>query len=142
MDIRLLQRKDIQKAATIVGKNYSKKWQLSATRELAVMFDRSVGTPTYFVAEENGKIIGLAGYIQSWMDYSIYQIFWVNVLPERQKQGIGTKLVDRVVKEIRKKKDAEYILLTTTLPEYYRNHWGFKVLKTISKGYQLMILTL
>ncbi|MES2213457.1 MAG: GNAT family N-acetyltransferase [Patescibacteria group bacterium] len=140
MKIRLLQKKDITQAATIVGKNYNKKYQRSATLELKDMFGKSQVTPIYFVAEEKGKILGFAGFSQSWMDYSIWTIFWVNVLPNLQKQGIGKLLVDRVIKEIRKKKNAKLILLSAKIPDYYVKHFDFKTIDKVDDSYDLMSL--
>lgn len=142
MKIRLLQKKDIHQAATIVGKNYNKKYQRSSTLELKDMFGKSQVTPIYFVAEEKGKILGFAGFSQSWMDYSIWTIFWVNVLPNLQKQGIGKQLVVRVIKEIKKKKDAKLILLSAKIPDYYIKHFGFKTISKVDNNYDLMSLSI
>ncbi|MGD1003494.1 MAG: hypothetical protein ABR884_02865 [Minisyncoccia bacterium] len=73
MRIRLLRKGEARKAAAIVGENYSRKYELSARKEIGDMFATGGGPrPVYFVAEERGQIIGFAGYIQSWMDYNIY----------------------------------------------------------------------
>jgi ribosomal protein S18 acetylase RimI-like enzyme len=143
MKIRLLRKSEVRKAAGIAGKNYSKKFEQLAAAELAEMFKPGPLKPTYFVVEEGQNIIGLGGYIQSWMDYNIYHISWVNVLPEYQRRGIGTKLIDYIVREIRKKKEAECILITTRVPEYYQKHWSFRSLGSIgTDGEHLMMLSL
>lgn len=138
--IRFLTKKDIPQAAAIVGKNYSKEYQKFATLELKDMFGKQQFKPFYFVAEKNKKIVGFAGYTQSAMDYNIYEIFWVNVSPERQKQGIGQKLVSRVISEIKNKKDAKLILLSANIPNsrYYKQKFGFKILQPFGKEYHLM----
>jgi GNAT superfamily N-acetyltransferase len=139
MKIRLLKKKEIRQASVIVGLNYNKKYKKSSTLELKDMFGNGAVKPVYFVAEEKGKIIGFAGFIQSWMDYNIYQIFWVNVLPELQRKGIGKKLVMKVINEIRKKKDARLILLTTNYPKYYKDHWNFRTIEMFGENkYNLM----
>jgi ribosomal protein S18 acetylase RimI-like enzyme len=145
--IRLLKKSEIKTAAAIVGVNYSKKYELSCAKELRDMFGKAAIKPVYFVATEKGKIVGFAAFIQSWMDYSIYQIFWVNVLPEKQGQGIGKKLVARIIREIKKKKDACLILLTADAEKnnhlYYKQHYGFKTIEIFDrKKYQLMALSL
>lgn len=142
MKIRLLRKSDIKAAAAIVGKNYNLTYQKIAAREIAAMFERKVGSPTYIVAEENKKIIGLAGYINDWADFTLYNFFWVNVAPDCQNQGVGKKLIDQVVANIKKEKDARHILISTKIPNYYRKYWRFKFLRAISKGYKLMILDL
>ena len=128
MKLRLLQKKNIKACAIIVGQNYSKNWQRTSSAELKSMFSNTAIRPVYWVAEDERKIVGFAGYIQSWMDYNIYQIFWVNVLPELQKRGIGKQLVSKVINEIKKDKNAYLIQLTATTPnsKYYRKYFKFK----------------
>ena len=93
MRIRLLKSSDIPQASAIVGLNYSRKYQRLCALELGGMFSNAPVRPVYFVAEENERIVGLIGMTLSWMDYNVYQIFWVNVMPSKQGQGIGRRLV-------------------------------------------------
>lgn len=143
--IRLLTRKDIKAAAAIAAANWSKKWSGPAERETKEMFGKSEIRPTYYVAEEDGEIVGFTGYMMSWMDYNIYQIFWVNVLPKRQKQGIGKMLIQKVIREVKKKKSVHLLLLTSSNKtlQYYEKLFGFKVLqKFMGQDYNLMSLDL
>lgn len=142
MKIRLLKRKDINQVSAIVGKNYGTKDQRKSVLELNDMFGKSQMMPVYFVAEENGEIVGFAGFSQSWMDYSIWNIFWVNVLPDFQRLGIGKRLVSRIVKEIKNKKNASLILLSAKIPDYYSRHFGFKSIDMVGDGYHLMSLNI
>ncbi|MDE1871350.1 MAG: GNAT family N-acetyltransferase [Candidatus Micrarchaeota archaeon] len=128
-------------ASKIVGINYSKLYQKKSKLEIEAMFNNYVYNPRYLVAEDNSKILGFAGYIQSWMDYNFYQMFWVNVLPEHQGKGIGTTLVKRIIQLIKNKKDAYFILLTTTKPKFYER-FGFKIMMKYRNNYVLMILDL
>lgn len=147
MRIRLLRQKDISAATKIVTQNYSHRYGRIAEGELNAMFRNNVGSPSYVVAEERGKIIGFAGFVQSWMDFHVYHIFWVNVDPQYQNRGIGTALVKRSIQEIKRKrgedKKAAMILITTTSPAYYKKRFGFKTLtKLHRKKYHLMTLSL
>jgi N-acetylglutamate synthase-like GNAT family acetyltransferase len=135
-----MKQSDIKTAASIVGQNYSSSYQRLARKEMKAMFIKGVYVPVYMVAEEGGKVIACAGYIQSWMDYNIYHIFWVNVAPAYQRQGIGQLLVKRVLDYI-KKKDAALVLLTTKTPKFY-NRLGFKKLFKFRWTDHLMVLRL
>jgi hypothetical protein len=77
MRIRPIRKNEAGVASRIVGINYSSKYQRLSKLEIEAMFKNYTGAPRYLVAEDGGKIVGFAGHIQSWMDYNIYQIFWV-----------------------------------------------------------------
>jgi N-acetylglutamate synthase-like GNAT family acetyltransferase len=144
MKIRQLEHKDVITASKLVGLNYSKKYENSSKNEIEAMFTSKVCPPKYIVAEENGRVIGFAGYIQSWMDYHIYQIFWVNVKPGDKGKGIGTKMIKEIIKTIKKEKcenKAYMIQLTTTFPKFYKR-LGFKKINEFKKKHYLMSLEL
>ena len=142
MKIRLLKPSDIPQASKIVGLNYSPKYEKSSFKEMEAMSKNYVVNPQYLVAEEKGKIVGLAWYIQSRMDYNIYNILRVNVSPLRQGKWIGTQLIQKIIGSIKKKK-WKMILLTTTKPKFYSKKFGFKSLKKFnSNKNDLMFLSL
>ena len=142
MKVRLLKKSDINAAGAIVGSNYSKAWQKKSMLEMKSMFSNAAIRPVYYVAEDRGKIVGFIGFTQSWMDYNVYEIFWVNVLPDRQREGIGKKLVAKAIKEI-KKQDSHIIQLTARShnAKYYKQHFGFRTLECFGpQKYRLMSL--
>jgi len=142
MKIRMLQQGDIEKCSKIVCQNYSKKYEKTSFLEMEAMFKNHTVKPQYIVAEEKGEIVGFAGYIQSWMDYNIYNIFWVNVDQSHQRKGIGSALVEKIIKTIEKKK-ANMILLTTSKPKFYSKRFNFKTLSKFNENkYDLMFLRL
>lgn len=142
MKLRHLKKSDLRKASHIVGQNYSKKYEVMAFNEMRASFMDYPIKPAYIVAEEKGEIIGVAGYVQSWMDYDIYEIFWVNVSPDYQGQGVGSALINKAISII-KRKEPKTILLTTDKPKFYANKFDFKLLsKFKNNNYNLMALKL
>jgi N-acetylglutamate synthase-like GNAT family acetyltransferase len=145
MKLRPIKQNEIKSAVKILVENYSRKFEKAGTDEIREMFRNGTMKPEYIVAEDKGEIIGVAGYIQSWMDYNIYNIFWVNVLPLHQGKGIGTALIKKTIELISKKKSATTILLTTDKPGFYSKRFGFKTV-TEYEGthgkYKLMSLNL
>ncbi|MFA5211349.1 MAG: GNAT family N-acetyltransferase [Patescibacteria group bacterium] len=141
MKIRTLKKTDIKKASRIIGQNYSKLYEKKSLLELEAMFKNHAVIPNYLVVEEKEEIVGLAGYVQSWMDYNIYEIFWVNVLPQYQRMGIGTMLVKKILNIIKKSNSEATILLTTDKPMFYSKKFNFKILSTFEKAKEyLMVL--
>lgn len=142
MKIRLATEKEAKKLSQIVSKNYSPLYGKLAYKEILAMFKNYVIKPKYFVAEEKGEIKWFAGFIISRMDYHIYNIFRVNVDPKYQGQGVGTKLIEKIVKTIKSYKGtfkAKTVLLTTTKPGFYER-FGFTTLKEYKKDDCLMSL--
>jgi L-amino acid N-acyltransferase YncA len=137
--IRPLRTADIPAATHIVAANYSKKYATLAKKELEAMFRTAVYTPTFLVAEEKSEVIGLTGYIQSWMDYQVYHLFWVNVSGVHQGRGVGKKLILEALKRIKKQQGinkARMVLITTTVPAFY-TQFNFRKLAKVEK-YDLM----
>ena len=136
MKIRFIKKSEIAAASKIVGLNWDKKDIPLAKREMMAMFNSKVLAPKYLVAEEKGNIAGIAGYSQSWMDYHVYNIFWVNVHPNYQNRGVGSYLILKILKEIKSHKGenkALLILLSTDKPDFYTK-FGFKSIKNFEKG--------
>lgn len=133
MNIRILKPSDIKQASKIVGINYSKKDEKMSFMEMEAMFKNYAVKPQYLVAEEKNEIIGLAWYIQSWMDYDIYNIFWVNVTPKHQWKGVWTALIEKIIKIVKNKK-AKMILLTTSKQKFYSKIFKFETLSKFNKN--------
>lgn len=131
LKIRLLRRNDIEACASIVTANYTSHYGKLAAVEIGEMFGSSSIRPVYLVAEQGKEVVGFAGFMQSWMDYHVYTIFWVNVRPDKQGKGIGGRLVQKVIRILRKKKGASYVMLTTKSPRFYGKNFGFKTLAVL-----------
>ncbi|MBI1969606.1 GNAT family N-acetyltransferase [Candidatus Woesearchaeota archaeon] len=128
MNIRLAKQKDIPVLVRIVRNNYSQDYAFRSRKELLAMFYNKAFQPQYIVAEKDKNIVGFGGYVQSPMDYSIYEIFWVNIKQGFQRQGIGTVIVRHLLRKIQKMKGkdkARMVVLTTRSPAFYKK-FGFK----------------
>lgn len=138
MKIRSLKKKDALACSKIAARNYSREDQRMSYEEIMSQFSNSAIKPKFYVVEYKKEIVAFGGCVQTWADYDIYQIFWVNVSPDYQQQGIGKKLVKRLIAEIKKNKKAQMIHLTATNKNsvYYKDNFGFKTLKHFKKGMQ------
>jgi ribosomal protein S18 acetylase RimI-like enzyme len=142
MKLRLIREDEVVKASEIIARAFSNKtYKIKAQKEIEAMFLNHAVKPKYLVAEEKGEILGLAGFSQSWMDWGIYEIFWVAVDTPYQRQGVGKTLVAEVVRMIKKQKGACLILLTTKHSAFYQKILGFKIfIKKPEKDSYLMQL--
>lgn len=110
------------------------KWiRESLWHELQDMFNAANFRPTFYVAEVENEIVGVAGWNWSWFNYDNYELFWMFVREDVRKRGIGTQLYNARVAEIvsrYKRPDAPVFLwLTTPLVERYAR-FGHNVVLT------------
>ena len=73
-----------------------------------------------FVARAGKEIIGVTGFwYDDYAESGIYWLGWTYVDPNHQRQGIGRKLLDRVIRELKKKK-ARKLYVDTSSRRLYR----------------------
>lgn len=143
MRFRKARTEDIPQMLEIIklnNPNYPKKLAL---KELKEMFSESLSKPTYIVAEEKGNIVAFNGYIRSWVDNLVVNLFWLNTHPKYIKQGIGSRLVNNLVRRIRDPKEtpkAKLVTISTKIPSFFMR-LGFKTIaKKYDRDYDLMAL--
>jgi amino-acid N-acetyltransferase len=78
----------------------------------------------FLIAESGaGKIIGCVG-MERYGDLGLLRSAAVD--PEHQGEGIGHKLIRRILKEAEDEGVSEVALLTTTAKEYFQKKFGFQ----------------
>lgn len=122
--IRRLRTDDIPACLGIVRDNYSIATAQSCHIELGQSFGDAAWKPIFYVAELQGEIVGVGGYAVSWINYGIYDITWINVARRFQRRGIGRRIVNRCIEDIRAV--GLLVMLSTDIPEYYKRWWGFE----------------
>src|SRR3989344_8645470 len=121
MKIRTLQKKDISAAAAICEKVLLEGGHAKTYFELSLKpteFRRDFQHLKYFVAEESGKVIGVSGFYQwraypkdnGWLGYTA-------VNPKYQGRHVGTKLLQYIIAEAKKKKLRLMLLEMTSQEE-------------------------
>ena len=85
---------------------------------------------SYYVVEEEGKIIGCGG-INYFPKERVARISWDMVHPESQGKGVGKKLTLYRIEEIKKNPDIDTIVVRTTQLVYpFYEKAGFTLEKT------------
>lgn len=140
MKIKKATKKDVPRMLKLIVLNNPRYNKKRASKELKEMFSKILHKPKYLLAEENSDIVAFGGYISSWVDDNVYNLFWINVHPKSQNKGIGTKLVKNLIKEIKKEKDprAKLITISTKKPAFYRK-MGFKKISPKYDGDYLLM---
>lgn len=128
---------ELEACVDIVADNYGPKLAKAAKQEI-MQFDNHLDydspiRPSFMIAKQRKTVVGFAGYAPSWMDYGIYEVFWVNVTPILQRTGIGTKLMHAVITAIRGLPKSKAIVLSTSLERYYEG-FGFETVTKIGKS--------
>ena len=141
MRFKKAKKEDISKMFEILKINNPKYPNKLAFQELNEMFSKSLLKPTYIVAEDKKEILAFGGFISSWIDNMVFNIFWANTNPKYKSQGVGSKLMKDLIDRIKKTKNIKpkMILISTKIPEFYKK-FGFK--KVTSKYHQDHIIHL
>ena len=138
--IREARKKDIPQMMKIIKINFPRYSKDLAFKELNDMFSNSLYKPTYVVAVEKGNIIGFNGYIVSWVDNLVVDIFWVNTHPDFYGKGIQSTLMKetiRRIKDIRNPK-MKLILISTAIPTFFQK-FGFRKIGTKYDGKYILM---
>jgi len=112
----------------------------NSSKEIKEMFSNSLFKPTYIVAEENKKILAFHGYISSWVDNNVYNLFWANTHPNHMGKGIQTRLIKEVIKKIKmiKNPKAKMIIISTKISSFFKKFGFRKIGKKYDGDYILM----
>jgi putative acetyltransferase len=127
MKIRPETSQDISVIEQITIAAFDGKWYSDQTEHLVVNRLREAGAMSVsLVAEIEGKVVGHVAFSVvtiNGIDQGWYGLGPVSVLPELQKQGIGSKLISEGLSVIREKGAKGCVLEGD--PEYYQR-FGFK----------------
>lgn len=150
MKIRKLKPADINECVKMATESfgledYSKKEFASMRREFELSFQKGDWEiPKYFVAiGDDKKIIGMAGYVQSWADWESFEFFWLCVRKGYEGQGIATALVKHREEEVTKKagfkSDVTIVFSCTNRLIKFHKKNGYKVILKKAAGTEVLM---
>lgn len=144
MKFRKAKKEDISKMFEILKINNPKYPKNLASQELNEMFSQSLIKPTYIVVEDKKEILAFGGFISSWVDNMVFNIFWVNTNLEYKNQGVGSRLMEDLINRIKKTKNikAKMILISTKIPAFYKKFGFKKITSKYDRDYIIMSLNL
>ena len=128
MHIRMEQNQDIPAIHSLIQAAFQHAPHTSHTEHLIVEALRHAHVLTIsLVAEVGSRIVGhvtaspvsISSGATNW-----YGLGPVSVLPDMQRQGVGSRLIEAVLAQLRKKSAAGCVVLGE--PEYYQR-FGFKI---------------
>jgi len=139
--IRKATPKDIEQMLKIIKQNSPSYPRAVAKKEIEEMFSKALHKPAYLVVEKDKEIVAFGGFIRSWIDNMIFNIFWINTNPKHKNLGFGTKLIEALIKEIKSIKEkpkAKIILISTKIPSYYEKFGFIEINDKYDGDYVLM----
>lgn len=133
MIIRELKEQDITSCASILCAVYNNElWMCRWTEEKAAAYLRDFFEHRKFVgyaAEEDGQVIaGLFAHEKIWWNNDEVFIEEMFVTPEKQRQGVGTALLDKTMNYVKEKGLAGITLSTNRYapaPKFYEKNGFF-----------------
>lgn len=123
LEIRPMRQSDIPSCLGVVAEGWNKYTAQTAQPDFSDAFSNAAWKPFFYVAEDDGVVVGTACHVVSWLCYGVYNLAWVAVKREFRGHGIGVTLVDRCLVDLRPVADA--VMLATNIPDFYQR-WGFR----------------
>lgn len=149
MKIRKLKPSDIEECINMSTESfgledYSKKEFAFMRREFGLAFEKGDWEiPKYFFAVEEKKIVGMAGYVQSWADWESFEFFWLCVRKGYEGKGIATALVkhreEEVTKQAGSNSDVTIIFSCTNKLIKFHKKNGYKVILKKAAGTEVLM---
>jgi N-acetylglutamate synthase-like GNAT family acetyltransferase len=88
---------------------------------------------------DDGTMVGFFGYSTTFLDFKADGIFYAMVDPQYQRQGVGTALMNAVLRILKETEGSKTILLYSQSPAYFES-FGFQTTYTTNEGTAIMIL--
>jgi predicted N-acetyltransferase YhbS len=122
--IRPLEKRDVIACTTIVNENWGsivadRFWDEVEHAWLSNM----KWPPIYFVYEDDGRVVGFAGMMESWIMHGVWDFIWINVRKSHQGTGVGRALTERRIEEVDRRRGS-VINLYTHNPKFFEQ-FGF-----------------
>lgn len=131
MEYRIVNSGDVTELANVLALAYSEEpwnevWneERAKRRVTAILGNyEALG----IVAAENGKIVGgLLGFVDPFADEDFFYVSELFVIPDRKKQGIGTKLMSKLEDVLKEKKIGVIQLMSIEHNEIFYKKCGLE----------------
>jgi N-acetylglutamate synthase-like GNAT family acetyltransferase len=137
--IRPLAIADVPAAVSLIREEWDPRSARDATRQFNSMFGEAPDPPHYLVADEDGAIVGVAGFRRAWIMQGTYEFCWIAIDKAHRGRGIGHELTERRIEEIDQRGGALVLVMTGKVAFF--EQFGFRALADFD-GQQLMALRL
>lgn len=134
--IRKARRADIQAIIRLIADIWSdcEQVETSFPAEIADMFSNATYRPTFFVAEKDESLIGVAGWNWAWHNYDMYEFCWGSVLEPFRRMGVGAALMQARlddVKTLARPGQSQFVTISTHLETHF-SKFGFRTIATMA----------
>jgi ribosomal protein S18 acetylase RimI-like enzyme len=98
MELRLIRQTEIEQVVNLLSQVFGEEIRNLAQQELNRMFTTERYPPQFLGAFDCDNFLGVCAVVQIIFCTDTYGLCWLAVRSELQRQGIGTSLVDAVMK--------------------------------------------
>ena len=128
IEVRLLTRDEIGTVIDIASRAFGDDYRLNAFDDFHHSFSGTKYSPTTLVAVEDGQLVGAVQVVWGYLMPDTYVISWLCVDPDRQRLGIGSAIMDEVLRYTREgllggRRGTVY--LSAAVGRDYYARWGF-----------------
>jgi [ribosomal protein S18]-alanine N-acetyltransferase len=124
--IRKFKIEDKEKVIELLRLNTPRFFDLSEEDDLQEYLVNE--SENYYVFEENNKVIGVGGINYGFDGGTTARISWDIIHPTNQGKGIGSKLTEFRIEEIKKKDSVKKIIVRTSQLVYeFYSKFGFEI---------------
>jgi N-acetylglutamate synthase-like GNAT family acetyltransferase len=142
--LRRATRRDLPAMLDIIAQTFAKEDAATAKGELIAIMKGASCEHIFLVAFIDGAMVGLAGLVQSWLDFNAYEILWVGVRPGLQGLGVGQTIIKELLKQagsIKGRSAVRTILLSTEAVGFFKK-CGFTSIAPLTTGGDLMMMNI
>ena len=117
MEIRILDISEKKKLEDFLVFNYGEKNRELANSYIECMFSNDYRRPCFLIVLEDSKIIGACAFSEEFFTVGLWGISWVCVHEEYRRKGIGEKLIQFCLEEVKSRAHKKVTIILNAYPE-------------------------
>lgn len=127
--IRMMRQSDIPAALALAAVCWDPETARVGQPDFEAAFCSAPWRPTFYVFIENGSVVGMAGWANSWLNFGVYSLHWVAVHPRWRGLGYARRLIEQCLFDLRL--FARAVILVTSSADGLYQKLGFNIVGVV-----------